>query len=369
MLRVYRLKIAIMAIVSLAILGCAEKNNPDPRVQPPLVRVGTVQLAQFNPNSFTGTVAARVQSDLGFRVSGKVLERLVDAGQSVKAGQPLMRIDSKDLLLEMQSKQEMVAAAKAKSDQTTEDEIRNQGLVEAGALSASNYDKIKAAAASAKAELKAAQAQAGVAGNFSSYALLVADADGVVMETMAEPGQVVTAGQVVVRIAHAGKREAVVYLPETLRPAIGSTGNAKLYGSEGFSTAKLRQLSSVADSVARTFEARYTLQGSLENAPLGSTVTIKLPHNIYASKSIFQVPLGAIYDFGRGPGLWLINKEQVKWKPVKIISLDDNFAQIEGDLTAGSLLVTLGAHLLHEGDHVRLESNEAIKPAVIGDAK
>ena len=109
-----------------------------------------------------------------------------------------------------------------------EDEARYRGLVSAGAVSASAYDKVKAAAESARAELSAAEAQADVARNETGYAVMLANADGMVVETLAEVGQVVTAGQVVVRVAHAGRREAVIELPETLRPAIGSTGRATL---------------------------------------------------------------------------------------------------------------------------------------------
>src|SRR6185437_15766763 len=115
--------------------------------------------------SFTGVVGARVQSDLGFRVAGKVLQRLVDTGQTVKRGQVLMRIDPIDLRLDAAARKETVAAARARAKQ-------------------------------------AAEAQANVANNASSYAVLLADADGVVVDTLAEPGQVVSAGQVVVRLAH-----------------------------------------------------------------------------------------------------------------------------------------------------------------------
>ena len=157
-----------------------------------------------------------------------------------------------------------------------DDEVRYRRLVSANFVSAAAYDKVKAAAEAARAELNAAQAQADVARNETSYAVLLADADGVVVETLAEPGQVVAAGQVVVRVAHAGRREAVIELPETLRPAIGSTGRATLYGSGLTGSAKLRQLSDAANRQTRTFEARYVLEGRLADAPLGSTISIQI---------------------------------------------------------------------------------------------
>lgn len=353
--------IAVIGFLPLVFIGCAERPSPDPRTQSPLVRVGHVETASSASRTFTGTVAARVQSDLGFRVSGKVLERLVDAGQVVKYGQPLMRIDPKDLQLETQASLEAVAAAKALAEQAAEDEVRHRDLVEVGAVSASTYDQIKAAADSAKAQLNAAEAQAGVARNASSYAVLVADADGVVMETLAEPGQVVAAGQVVVRIARAGQREAIVHLPETLRPALGSIAQASLFGKEVSVPAKLRQLSSVADSLTRTFEARYVLNGALADAPLGATVTIRIPENRATPQNSLQVPIGAIFDAGKGPGVWLVegSPTHVSWRAVKIQGLDDSFARIENGLKTGDRIVTLGANLLREGEQVRVAGSES----------
>ncbi|MGH8185726.1 MAG: efflux RND transporter periplasmic adaptor subunit, partial [Steroidobacteraceae bacterium] len=257
--------VTLLGLLPFVLAACndATSSSADPRMQPPLVRIETVEISAQSERSFTGIVAAHVQSDLGFRVPGKVLGRLVDAGQTVKRGQALMRIDPTDLRLAMRAHDEAVAAAKARARQTADDEARYRDLVAGGAVSASAYDKVKAGAQSARAELNAAEAQADVARNETSYAVLFADADGVVVETLAEPGQVVDAGQVVVRVARAGRREAIIELPETLRPAIGSTGRATLYGSGLTGFAKLRQLSNAANRQTRTFEARYVLESGL----------------------------------------------------------------------------------------------------------
>jgi RND family efflux transporter MFP subunit len=315
--------------------------------------------------SFTGIVGARVQSDLGFRVPGKVLERLVDAGQPVKRSQPLMRIDPTDLRLALRAHEEAVAAARARAHQTAEDEVRHRNLLSPGAVSASDYDKAKAAAESARADLKAARAQADVARNETSYAVLLADADGVVVETLVEPGQVVVAGQVVIRVAHAGRREAIIELPETLRPAIGSSGRATLYGSRVTGSGKLRQLSDAANRQTRTFEARYVLEGPLADAPLGSTVSIEISDG--RSAPALQVPIGAIFDPGKGPGVWLVegDKPRVTWRAVHIAGLSDEAASVVGELKEGDRVVALGAHLLHEGDGVRLAGSEAASSVAV----
>lgn len=327
----------------------------DPRTDPPWVRVGAAQGATAASRSFTGVVAARVQSDLGFRVSGKVLERLVDTGQTVTRGQPLMRMDPVDLRLQARAQQEAVAAARALARQAADDEARYRDLVARGAVSTSAYDQIKAAAETARAQLKAAEAQADVARNASSYAILPADADGVVVETLAEPGQVVSAGQPVVRLARAGQREAIVHLPETLRPAVGSVAQARLYGHrEAAVTARLRQLSDAADRTTRTYEARYVLEDDLAQAPLGATVTVDIADDLQAATAL-QVPIGALFDPGQGPGVWVVEGQPAKvaWRPVQVLGLSDEAAQVQGDLRAGDAVVSLGAHLLREGQSVR----------------
>jgi RND family efflux transporter MFP subunit len=349
----------LVIALPLVVAACNHDSSPvDPRTQTALVRVAMVQPAGDLERSFSGVVAARVQSDLGFRVAGKILERLIDTGQTVKRGQPLMRIDPTDLRLATRAHEEAVAAATARARQAADDEARYRDLVSAGAVSASAYDRVKAAAESSRAELNGAKAQADVAANETGYAVLLADADGVVVETLAEPGQVVNAGQVVVRVAHAGRREAVIQLPETLRPAIGSTARASLYGSGRTGAAKLRQLSDAANPRTRTFEARYVLDGDSANAPIGSTISIHVANGLSAPQ--LQVPIGAIFDAGNGPGVWLIEGESphVTWRAVKIAGLGDEAASVVGALEAGNRIVALGAHLLYEGERVRFTATE-----------
>jgi len=356
MLRLNPATIAV-CLLPLALVACGDSaGTDDPRTQPPLVRSATVVSAADASRAFTGVVVARTQSDLGFRVQGKILERLVDTGQAVKRGQPLLRLDPVDLGLQAQAQQQAVAAARARAKQTYDEAGRYRRLVATGAVSASAYDQIKAAADTARAELRAAQAQANVAQNATGYAVLLADADGVVMDTLAEPGQVVSAGQPVIRLARAGQREALVQLPETLRPAVGSEAQATLYGTDKQSVpAKLRVLSDAADPVTRTFEARYVLEGTLANAPLGSTVTLHIAEDKIAHQ-VMQVPLAAIYDPGKGPGVWEISGKPatVSWRSVQVLGLGDSLARVTGSLKPGEQVVALGAHLLHEGETVRM---------------
>lgn len=374
MLRHRHLSIAAVGALSLALAACGKSTPPDPRTQPPLVRTTLVAPGHSSERVFTGTIAARVQGDLGFRVAGKVLERLVDTGQTVRRGQALLRLDPVDLKLAAHAQQEAVAAARARAQQASDEEQRYRDLQGTGAVSALAHEQIKAAADAARAQLRAAEAQAAGALNASRYAELLADADGIVMETLAEPGQVVSAGQVVVRLAHAGRREAVVQLPETLRPALGSAAQARLFGREDvIIPARLRQLSDVADRATRTFEARYVLDaGAAASAPLGSTVTLRIggtstatatsTSTSTAGKATLQVPIGAILDEGKGAAVWVVQGDQVRRQPVTVVQVQDGNAQVVGALGLGERIVALGAHLLSEGAQVRLDS-EAPAPS------
>lgn len=347
-----------MLVVLLA--GCSGTAERDPRTEAPLVQIVTVRPAVEATRSFTGVVAARVQSDLGFRVGGKVVERLVNVGDRVRRGQPLMRIDPTDLGLAVAVQQETVSAARARAVQAAAEEKRLRGLDKEGAISAQAYDQARAAADSAQAQLAAAEASARTAGNARDYAVLRADADGVVVDTLAEPGQVVSAGQAVVRLAQDGPREASVSLPETVRPAIGSTATATIEGASVGSPARLRQLSASADPRTRTFDARYVLSGEAARAPLGQTVNVALSA---ARDDGVVVPLGALHDSGSGPGVWVLPSggSQVQWRRVRVARLDAETAVVVAGLRANERVVGLGADQLHAGETVRVHMAEVAR--------
>lgn len=349
---------AIIAALGLTACGKAEK---DPRTKQQLVRVANVEAASATERAFTGSVAARVQSNLGFRVAGKVIARLVDVGQPVRARQPLMRIDTVDYQHAITAQAGNVAAAKARYVQAAADETRHRTLVASGAVSKASYDQAKASADSTRAQWESAEAQLKVAKDQVAYSTLLADADGTVVETLAEPGQVVSAGQIVVKLAHAGPREAAVSLPETVRPPIGSVARASLYGKDSNSVARLRQLSDAADPLTRTFEARYVLEGEAQQAPLGATITVHLSSG-EATSATTSVPLGAIYDKGQGPGVWIVSADKVAFRPVQVVRVSAETAILKTGVVPGERVVALGGHLLHEGEHVR--SNSEVVGAV-----
>ena len=345
--------------VALMTGGCTKPAVKDPRLQSPRVEVSKAEAADSTRRTFTGIVEARVQSDLGFRVGGKILERSVDVGQRVRKGQLLMRLDPVDLQLSFAAQQANVEAARAKYTQAKADEMRSAKLVKSGVISGREYDQDRAALDSAKAVLEAAEAQARVSNNSSEYAVLLADADGVIVRTLSEPGQVVAAGQTVIQLAHDGPREALINLPEGVRPDLGTVASARLYGQDKKYQAKLRELSDAADPASRTFEARYVLEGEAASAPLGSTVTIAFVTKQTSGNPSVLVPVGAVYDRGSGPGVWIVDdKSEVKFRPVTIASIGQEQVVVSCGVDAGEKVVALGAHLLHEGQVVNLPNEE-----------
>jgi RND family efflux transporter MFP subunit len=359
--------------VGLGLAGCSGQAQ-EPAAQPPLVRTALIEAADGAGAAYTGVVRARYESDLGFRVPGKITARLVDAGQTVRRGQVLARLDASDLMLGAVSAQATVAAAdrsaaaaRAEAVRMQADLSRFQQLNQRGFASGQRYEQAKAGAdaaaatlAAAEAQARAARAAAGQAGNQASYSALVADSDGVVMAVLAEPGQVVSAGQPVVRLARGDGREAVVNVPETARAGLSRTATARLYGQAGQALpAMLRELSASADPTTRTYQARYALQGP--PPPLGATVTVDT-QGVSASGEV-TAPMSAIQDAGAGPGVWVVDPRTstVAFRKVAVAAFGQEEARLAGGVRAGERVVALGVHLLKPGQAVRTQTVQAAR--------
>jgi RND family efflux transporter MFP subunit len=351
----YSIKISLFLVV-LALSGCNSNDIKDPRLEKKLVDIMTVAKATMPEQSFTGIVRARVQSNLGFRISGKIVKRFVHEGEKVTAGQPLMQIDDNDIALLVSAQKDAVAAANARFELAAFNEKRYKTLLLRHTTSKQTYKRFQTAADTAYAELLAAKAQLQIVKNKKGYSLLVADANGTVLRTLGEVGQVVSAGQAVIILAHNGAREVSVDLPETLRPKVGSSAQAVLFGSNVRNALHLRWLSDAANPLTRTFEARYVFKNNMTQIPLGSTVTVYLP--LEKGVSTVKVPLGAVTDEGDGSGIWVYNAQtsSISFHHVKIISLttEDAILRSGVGVAPGDKIVAVGAHFLHEGQKVRV---------------
>jgi len=345
----------VLGLTGLALAGCSPAETAV-SPEPPLVQTIEVAPGTGGVSRFTGVIRARTESNLGFRVGGKIFERLVDPGDRVKRGQPLMRLDRTDFTLAFTAARASVEAARAQMIRTKADEERSRKLVGDGWTSKQTYDQNKAAADAAIAQFANAEAQASQISNQAGYSELQADADGVVMEVPSEPGQVVAAGQTVVKLARDGSREAEVFLPEASRRLAKGAASATLY-AEGEATypARLRELSATADPATRTYRARYILSGGGEDAPLGATVTLRLKAAETGRAVAVEVPLAALFDAGNGSAVWRFDTATgtVTAQQVGIARLSEESAEVASGLSPGDRIVSLGAHLLKAGQTVR----------------
>ncbi len=304
--------------------------------------------------SLAATIKPRIESDLGFRVAGKVARRLVQNGDVVHKGQALLVLDTNDLQLQLEQAQADVRAATTTLAQADADEKRATTLEHSGWQTPANLDKARAAAAEARGRLTRGQRQVELATNSLNYATLEADADGVITATPVEPGQVVIAGMPAVRLAHTGELEAQVAVPETfVERARAATGSMTLWSlPDRKYDLKLRELSPVADSATRTYAARYTIVNPDDAVRLGMSATVTLSEG--SNESAARLPLTAVFDHGKGPSVWVVSDTgKLTARAVTIARYEGQDVLIASGVNEGENVVTLGVEKLDEGLVVR----------------
>jgi RND family efflux transporter MFP subunit len=301
-----------------------------------------------------GTVRARVEADQGFRIAGKVAERLVQAGDRVKKGQVLARIDASDLSLQRETAEAELAAAKASERSAAAELGRVTELRQKGWSTEQILDRQRAALEEATGRRLRAEGSVELARNAQSYSELKAEADGIVLSASLEPGQVVAAGQGVFRLARDGDREAQVAVPEQdIDDLPKARAEASLWTDPTQSRrALLRELSPSADPATRTFQARFSLPDLAADAPLGMTVTVSLKPE--GETRLARVPLSALLNEGKGVEVYVVNGDgELKRRSVEIRSLEAREALVVGGLSDGDQVVILGIHTLKPGQRVR----------------
>lgn len=319
------------------------------------VLVQKVQFATAAPaRILVGTVRARVETDQGFRISGKVAERRVQAGDRVKKGQVVATLDPADLTLQRETAEAELAAAKASEKSSSAELMRVIELRAKGWSTEQALDRQRAALEEATGRRLRAERQLELARNAQSYAELLAEDDGIVVSTSVEPGQVLAAGQPVLRIAKDGLREALVAIPEQemddIRKALAE---ASLWTDPGRSyPAKLRELSPAADPLTRTFQARFTLEGLPADAPLGMSASLSVRPT--EELRVARLPLAAILNEGKGTEVFVVEASgELKRKAVQISAYEARDALVSSGLADGDLVVVLGVHKLKPGLKVR----------------
>lgn len=350
------LRLAITAAASLGAL-CACKQEQASVEAPAPVRVEQVAFEQAaEARSYTGVVRARYETDLGFRVAGKIVERLVNVGDRVDKDQVLARLDPSDYRLTVESTQADLAAAKSSLAQAAADEQRFGKLSSQGWVSPASYDQKKAAADEARGRVERTERALETARNQVAYTELHANETGVITALPVEVGQVVAIGQLVARLAQLTEREVVVAIPESrLEDVRASDATIDLWadGSHQYK-ALLREFSPQADPATRTYQARFTIKAADDAVVLGMTATVRL--HLKEQRPVAQLPLGAIYNDGLGPSVWVVTPDgnHLRRVFVNVIEYRQSDVAITGGLNAGDRVVALGAQLLDENKPIRV---------------
>ena len=342
-----------LALVTLALMLAACSEAPPPAAPPKLVRtliVGAGGAAtDGGERGYSGEVRARIETTLGFRVAGKLVERRADVGMAVKAGQVLARLDPTDAGL-------LVTQAEAQKALAAADLARYRDLKAKNYISASALD-------ARETTFKAAEAQAALAKNQAAYTTLVADRNGVIGQVLAEPGQVVSVGQAVFRLAPDGEREIAIALPEGEVGGfkLGQAAEVSFWAASGPAArplaGRLREVSPVADPVTRTFAARISLKDADPLLPLGMSATVRFPTGAPSTPGATKlfVPLAAIFQQGNQPAVWIVGADNtVKLRAVSVSAYTDAGAAVTGGLAGGEQIVAAGVNLLTAGEKVRV---------------
>lgn len=327
----------------LVLAACNKQAAPPAPTERPVLTQIVGDAAAAGSHEYSGEIRARDEAALAFRIGGKIVERKVDAGEQVRAGQELARLDAADAGWQ-------ASAAEAQFRQASAEIKRYRELHAKGFVSQSALDAKETA-------FKAAEAQAGLARNQSNYTRLYADHDGVIAATLAEAGQVVAAGQPVLRLARAGAREVAVAIPESqfAQRKLGEQVQVTLLADGATFEGRLRELSQAADPASRTYAARVALAGDTARLALGMSARVSFAADRGAG---LLVPLTAIFQQGDQSAVWVVGADhKLSLRVVQIAAWRDQGAVLAGGVNAGERIVSAGVHKLAAGEKIRIVAN------------
>jgi RND family efflux transporter MFP subunit len=326
-----------------------------------LVKTTTVETKPVTESySAIGEIKPRRESDFGFRVSGKLIERNVDVGAMVKQGELLARIEDQDYRNRLRSAKADQAAAEAVLVEAEAAEARSRTLLEKGYTTRANHQVAVKNLRSAEAKLDSAKVAYAMAEDQLRYTELRADFSGVVTEVAAEPGQIVNTGQVILRIADPSEKDAVFAIAEAAfanPPAPGERPKiivSLLSNPAITATGEVREIAPVADDMTRTYKVKVALSGVGEEMRFGASVEGHVERR--AAKPVMMLPGSALFDRDGSPAVWVVDKSsEVRLKPVTVARYETDRIIISDGLAQGDIVVTAGVNRLRENQKVRLQ--------------
>lgn len=337
--------------------GCGRETPPTeaPDIRPvraeQMAAQGSVQSARYS-----GEVRARVETDLAFRVGGRVASRQVEVGSVVMPGQTLATLDATDYTLAARAAAAQLEAAEAEARLARDDLTRYTELRARNFIAEAELERRRTASDAAQSKVQALRADASRQGNQADYTRLTAPHGGVVTTVQFEAGQVVAAGQPVLRLARAGIREVKIDVPENALDALRSAKvlNVRLWSvPDKVYAGRLRELAPMADPATRTYAARISMDAPDAKVKLGMTATVDVAS---AAVSALSVPLSALFKVNGHPQVWVVDVKsgKVAARTVGIGALNGERARVTGGLAPGDWVVTAGVHKLAPGQRVRL---------------
>ncbi|HEY7747410.1 MAG TPA: efflux RND transporter periplasmic adaptor subunit [Aestuariivirgaceae bacterium] len=353
---------ALPLTIVLALAGCKPEHAP---VQSRPVRTLVVDLKPVNDDRYAiGEIKPRYESDLSFRVAGKILSRPADVGGSVKKGDVLATLDTQDYQNRLRSAEADVSSAEAALVEAQTAEARHARLLKDGATPRADYDAALRDLRAAQARLIVAKANLSLAQDQLNYTELKADFDGVITAVGAEPGQNVNAGQMVVKLAQLSDKDGVFNIAEA---ALTEVSNRKLevvvwplsnpnLTIEGM----VREISPVADPVTRTYGVKVTLRNPPPQIPFGVSIGGRLKS--HAALGIV-LPISAIFEKNGSPAVWVFDQHSgsVTLRPIAIARYEANTAVVASGLAKGDIVVTAGVNTLRMGQKVRLAETASLE--------
>ncbi|MBX3606396.1 MAG: efflux RND transporter periplasmic adaptor subunit [Piscinibacter sp.] len=356
-----RLLLALLPLIG----ACGHPDEPAAEPVRPVRSVVAGESAGTVGATYSGVVQARHESPLGFQTGGKIVARLVEVGQHVRRGQPLLRLDPAQQVLQVTASTASVDAARSRVAQLRIDVQRTEQLLARQFASQAELDQQRLALAEAESQLRSAVARQQIDVNQRGFTELVADRDGVVSAINAEAGQVVSPGQVIVTLAGDGEREVLVSIAESRVDELRRAKHLQisLWAQPGKVYAgTLRELAPDADRVSRTYSARVAVKDADAALMLGMTASVSAP-DVEGTHAI-RLPLTAIYNKDGQPLVWIVDptSSRVATRPVQLGAAQNDAVLIAAGLRGGETVVTAGVNLLHDGQAVRPLNANGVQP-------
>jgi len=348
---------SLVASALSAFLAACNENTEAAAAEPRPVRTVTVEKREAGtPVTLTGRIEAEDQVDLGFRISGRLLENTGRLGDRVEAGQLVARLEPQNEMNQLRSAQANLAAAQAALTQAQNHFERQDTLLKQGWTTRANHDQATKAMQTAQAQVDSAEAQLKAARDLVSFTKLIADAPGVITAVGPRAGAVVQAGQMIVTLARKDGRDAVFDVPaQLIRSAppdpqivVGLTDDPSVTAQ-----GRVREVSPQANPVTRTFDVKVGLTDPPAAMQLGATVTGRMEMEAFP---VIDIPASALTRFNQQPAVWIVDPSSLTVSPrnVEVLRYDPATVAVSQGLDAGEIVVTAGVQVLHPGQKVRL---------------